>query len=142
MHRYEDLDALPEDRIKELARQMGNNQADSTERLENIYYILDQQAIAAGSAASEKASGRSAKEPRQKRDRKARKDADKATAENGAETAVAETQPSAEQAPVADQAPTADSEAQATAPEAAPKRRGRKSKAQKEAGSPPCAAAP
>ncbi len=133
MHRYEDLDALPEDRIKELARQMGNNQADSTERLENIYYILDQQAIAAGSAASEKASGRSAKEPRQKRDRKARKDADKATAENGAETAVAETQPSAEQAPVADQAPTADSEAQATAPEAAPKRRGRKSKAQKEA---------
>ncbi len=141
MHRYEDLDALPEDRIKELARQMGNNQADSTERLENIYYILDQQAIAAGSAASEKASGRSAKEPRQKRDRKARKDADKATAENGAETAVAETQPSAEQAPVADQAPTADSEAQATAPEAAPKRRGRKSKAQKEAEAAAAAAA-
>ena len=67
MHRYEDLDALPEDRIKELARQMGNNQADSTERLENIYYILDQQAIAAGSAASEKGLGPlRKKEPRRK----------------------------------------------------------------------------
>ncbi len=134
MHRYEDLDALPEDRIKELARQMGNNQADSTERLENIYYILDRQAIAAGSAASEKGLGPlRKKEPRQKRDRKARKDADKATAENGAETAVAETQPSAEQAPVADQAPLLTRRRRRPLPRPLPKRRGRKSKAQKEA---------
>ncbi len=123
MHRYEDLLSMPDERIVEIAREMGNDKADSAERMDNIYFILDQQAINAGSAASEKAAGRAAKEPRQKRDRKQRQ----------AKDTTAEEKPAPETAPADDgdnSTPVADPVEEAPA---APKRRGRKSKAQKEA---------
>ena len=58
MHRYEDLLTMPDDRLIDIAREMGNDKAEQQERMENIYFILDQQAINAGSAASEKAANR------------------------------------------------------------------------------------
>ena len=72
MHRYEDLLTMPDDRLIDIAREMGNDKAEQQERMENIYFILDQQAINAGSAASEKAANRPQKEPRQKKERKQR----------------------------------------------------------------------
>lgn len=128
MYRYEELLNMPDERIVEIARDMGSKDSDKTERMDNIYFILDQQAIDAGSAASEKAATQRGqqKEPRQKRKRQPKEkapEAEKAPAENGeaeaAQTATAE-------APAAE---TAQNEGETPAP----KRRGRKSKAQKAA---------
>lgn len=127
MYRYEELLNMPDERIAEIARDMGNKKSDDTERMENIYFILDQQAIDAGSAASEKAAAqRGQKEPRQKRKRQP-KEKQPDAANTPAETADNDTTP-AEPAATATAAPTV---AEGEAP--APKRRGRKSKAQKAA---------
>ena len=128
MYRYEELLNMPDERIVEIARDMGSKDSDKTERMDNIYFILDQQAIDAGSAASEKAATQRGqqKEPRQKRKRQPKEkapEAEKAPAENGASEA---SQTATAEAPAAE---TAQNEGEAPAP----KRRGRKSKAQKAA---------
>ncbi|MCM1116113.1 MAG: transcription termination factor Rho [Pseudoflavonifractor sp.] len=101
---------------------MGHDKADGADRMDNIYYILDQQAIDAGSAALEKASAKTPKEPRQKRGRQKRQDAEPKAkeAEKTTESLFPEEAPA-----VADAAPAEEL--------VAPKRRGRKSKAQKAA---------
>jgi len=127
MYRYEELLAMPDERITEIAGQMGRTDAAASDRMENLYYILDTQADHAGKAASANAASQAAKEPRQKRaKRPAKEKAPKAAADAPAENTPAE-------APAAE-APAAETPAaEAPAEKAAPKRRGRKTKAEKEA---------
>ena len=134
MHRYEDLLTMPDDRLIDIAREMGNDKAEQQERMENIYFILDQQAINAGSAASEKAANRPQKEPRQKKERKQRQPKNKEIAPetiSGNEVVVESTASVAADTKSNSEIPAAIQPAVTDTP--APKKRGRKSKAQKEA---------
>ncbi|MBD5346739.1 MAG: transcription termination factor Rho [Bacteroides sp.] len=142
MHRYEDLLTMPDDRLIEIAREMGNDKAEQQERMENIYFILDQQAINAGSAASEKAANRPQKEPRQKKERKQRQPKNKEIVPetiSGNEVVVESTVPVAADTKSNSETPAATQPAVTDTP--APKKRGRKSKAQKEAEAAAAAAA-
>ena len=129
MYRYEELLAMPDERIAEIARQMGQND-DAADRMEKLYYILDTQADDAGKAAS--ANAGASKEPKQKRAKRQPKEkAPKAeTAQDSGSANTGEAEPAATATPEESNQPQ---EAAKAAETPAPKRRGRKSKAEKEA---------
>ena len=107
MYNIADLNAMSDDQLKSIAEQMGMKRSDSMDKDSTIYAILDQQAINAAATGSMPAKKKkTAKEPRNKSDK------------------TAKDKPSASENKKAKQE---DTTAEATP---APKRRGRKSKAQ------------
>lgn len=107
MYNIADLNAMSDDQLKSIAEQMGMKHSDSMDKDSTIYAILDQQAINAAATGSMPAKKKkTAKEARNKSDKTAK---DKPTA--------SENKTTKQESAAAEAAP-------------APKRRGRKSKAQ------------
>ncbi|MBD5200553.1 MAG: transcription termination factor Rho [Bacteroidales bacterium] len=123
MYNYDELFAMDIDELKKLALEMGMKKAESAEKESLIYHILDHSATEFAKSEAQKVSGRN-KTTRERKPR-AKKDTERKTAEK---KDAGDPQPAAQTDTTAEKK---DAIAAAEAP--APKRRGRKPKAQVEA---------
>ena len=123
MYNITDLNAMSDEELKTVARDMGMKKIDSTPKDDLIYNILDQQAIdmAANATDRKKRAPKEAKEPRQRRQR----------TQQPADSDQPQEPPAAEPAPVSDQEnPDNNTPAENAAAQKQPSRRGRKKKVQ------------
>ncbi len=123
MYNITDLNAMSDEELKTVARDMGMKKIDSTPKDDLIYNILDQQAIdmAANATDRKKRAPKEAKEPRQRRQR----------TQQPADSDQPQETPAAEPAPVSDQEnPDNNTPAENAAAQKQPSRRGRKKKVQ------------
>lgn len=116
MYSYDDLMTMDEDRLKELASNMGMKKASSAERQELAYYVIDNESENAAKEAVAKGAGR-AKTPKERKPR----------AKKASRKPEEQAENTAEDATVVVTAPVAE-----TAEAPAPKKRGRKPKAKPE----------
>ena len=116
MYNLLELESMPEDKLRDIAAGMGMKQSATADRQDVAYYILDNEAAATAKAEATKTSER---KPRERKPR-ARKEPAKKAEPRDAETA----------APAAEDQPGAATPAE---PAPVPKKRGRKSNAQKAA---------
>ena len=124
MYNLLELESMPEDKLRDIAAGMGMKQSATADRQDVAYYILDNEAAATAKAEATKTSER---KPRERKPR-ARKEPAKKAEPRDAETA----------APAAEDQPGAATPAE---PAPVPKKRGRKSNAQKAAEAAAAAAA-
>lgn len=120
MYSYDDLMTMDEDRLKELASNMGMKKASSAERQELAYYVIDNESENAAKEAVAKGAGR-AKTPKERKPR----------AKKASRKPEEQAENTAEDATVVVTAPVAE-----TAEAPAPKKRGRKPKAKPEESKP------
>ncbi len=124
MYNLLELESMPEDKLRDIAAGMGMKQSATADRQDVAYYILDNEAAATAKAEATKTAER---KPRERKPR-ARKEPAKKAEPRDAETA----------APAAEDQPGAATPAE---PAPVPKKRGRKSNAQKAAEAAAAAAA-
>lgn len=120
MYSYDDLMTMDEDRLKELASNMGMKKASSAERQELAYYVIDNESENAAKEAVAKGAGR-AKTPKERKPR----------AKKASRKPEEQAENTAEDATVVVAAPVSE-----TAEAPAPKKRGRKPKAKLEESKP------
>lgn len=120
MYSYDDLMTMDEDRLKELASNMGMKKASSAERQELAYYVIDNESENAAKEAVAKGAGR-AKTPKERKPR----------AKKASRKPEEQAENTAEDATVVVTAPVVE-----TAEAPAPKKRGRKPKAKPEESKP------
>ena len=120
MYSYDDLMTMDEDRLKELASNMGMKKASSAERQELAYYVIDNESENAAKEAVAKGAGR-AKPPKERKPR----------AKKASRKPEEQAENTAEDATVVVAAPVSE-----TAEAPAPKKRGRKPKAKPEESKP------
>lgn len=120
MYSYDDLMTMDEDRLKELASNMGMKKASSAERQELAYYVIDNESENAAKEAVAKGAGR-AKTPKERKPR----------AKKASRKPEEQTENTAEDATVVVAAPVSE-----TAEAPAPKKRGRKPKTKPEESKP------
>lgn len=120
MYSYDDLMTMDEDRLKELASNMGMKKASSAERQELAYYVIDNESENAAKEAVAKGAGR-AKTPKERKPR----------AKKASRKPEEQAENTAEDASVVVAAPVAE-----TAEAPAPKKRGRKPKTKPEESKP------
>ena len=120
MYSYDDLMTMDEDRLKELASNMGMKKASSAERQELAYYVIDNESENAAKEAVAKGAGR-AKTPKERKPR----------AKKASRKPEEQAENTAEDATVVVTAPVSG-----TAEAPAPKKRGRKPKAKPEESKP------
>ncbi len=120
MYSYDDLMTMDEDRLKELASNMGMKKASSAERQELAYYVIDNESENAAKEAVAKGAGR-AKTPKERKPR----------AKKASRKPEEQAENTAEDATVVVAAPVSE-----TAEAPAPKKRGRKPKAKPEESKP------
>ncbi len=132
MFNIQDLEAKDNAELRAIAESMGLKKASDENREQNLYYILDSQAEIAGKAAGER-TPRQPKEPKRGPGRPPKTKAEKAAKPENAEP-KAPKQKKAEPTEPKQDNQSAEAQDSGVAPQqAAPKKRGRKSKAQKEA---------
>lgn len=120
MYSYDDLMTMDEDRLKELASNMGMKKASSAKRQELAYYVIDNESENAAKEAVAKGAGR-AKTPKERKPR----------AKKASRKPEEQAENTAEDATVVVAAPVSE-----TAEAPAPKKRGRKPKAKPEESKP------
>ena len=125
MYNFNELNAMSDEKLRDVARSMGMKKIDNTEKLDLVYQVLDHQAVDEANNASEPSKRRRTR--KSTTDKKANKKAEQGEKAQSEDTTAARQPQAGEQPAPATNSPEAPATAEADKPAAAP--RGRRKRA-------------